>query len=146
MEEDFLSDYEDESFGYEEPFEGKDDEYNELGNTTEYRSKTLAELTEDFNEVRKKPSKLTFQFVSHIEEACGVAPEEAISLLQHYLWDKDKLLEDWFSDYETVAKKVGIAVETSTMELCEDGEWECPICMDSVGQGSPDTTFVSHLR
>jgi hypothetical protein len=134
-DEDYLSDgggeFEDLDFEAE-----KNDEYNEMGRQTEYRSKTFEEIVENFEEA-----------VSHIEEACGVSADEAVPLLQYFLylfcflnslcrWDKEKLLEAWFSDCECVAQKVGISLESKDDVGAGDEEMECPICMDTISLGN----------
>lgn len=54
--------------------------------------------------------------------------DEALALLQHVKWDKERLLESYFNDADKMRKEVGLAALDA--KPCKQGDVTCRICYD----------------
>jgi len=80
------------------------------------------------------PKQVEREMKSYIKEVMdflGIEDEDkALSLLLHFGWNKDTLIEQYVEDSEGTCNKCGVAYTTPTNRGKEEGEMECMICMD----------------
>ncbi len=72
--------------------------------------------------------------VSEISALLSVSPDEAQALLQFHKWDKERLMEKYFSDDERTRRECGLDLYSpnllESLALSETGNFDCKICYE----------------
>lgn len=90
----------------------------------------------------KKPYEVDFQVhstdeiikfqneeVAHVAGILGCLPQHAATLLRHFKWNKERLIERYMEDPEAVSEKAGVVVDsTKQPKFIVIKGFECPIC------------------
>jgi ariadne-1 len=83
--------------------------------------------TYDFNWVLQKQ----IEEAKHVSDIYGLAPYTATNLLRHFKWKKEKLLEQFAEDPDTILSKSGAIYDKDPKECTIDRNipgFLCPVC------------------
>ncbi|KAJ3385839.1 hypothetical protein HDU92_002824 [Lobulomyces angularis] len=71
------------------------------------------------------------QEISHVEGVLGAQKESAATLLRHFKWNKEKLIEKYFADSESTMREAGVFLNPEQRpKLLKINGFCCDICCD----------------
>ncbi|RKO87110.1 hypothetical protein BDK51DRAFT_39362 [Blyttiomyces helicus] len=115
----------DEVYSVGEETDEDDEDYDDSDNYED------DEAYEEVFDVHTTADIIAFQNreVSHVAGILGAVPQHAASLLHHFDWNKEKLIESYLDDPEKIAKSAGVIIDSAELpRLLVLPNFECDVC------------------